>query len=123
MRRLNSNTPRNPHATGDIAVDADVPSGFAHLCYEIGGFNTAYNPLATEVNGRRIQQTCLPIVFHSGLEKDQDDGVRVEDLLTVCNDHLSTRKQTLDNDEASAEASALIHKAIALLVSRQAPKE
>lgn len=123
MRRLKSNTPRNPHATADIAVDTNVPKGFAHLCYEIGGFNTAYNPLATEVNGHRIRQTCLPIVFNSGLEKDQDDGVRVEDILTVCSDHLNTQQQTPNNDEAYAEASALIHRAITLLVTRQAMKE
>lgn len=119
MRRLKSTIPRNPRATADIAVDTDVPEGFAHLCYEIDGFNTAYNPLATVANGRRISQTRLPIVFHSGLERDQDDGVRVEDLLTVCSDHLNTQKKTPNNDEAYAEASALIHRAIALLVTKQ----
>lgn len=103
--------------SGSIAVDTNVPHGFAHVCYEIAGFNTAYNPLATSTNGQRIRQTSLPIVFESGMpRRGEADGVSVEAVLAVCNDHLDTKMATPNGDEAYAEASAHIRRAIEILI-------
>ncbi len=68
MRRLqNSVVDQYLQPTEVVAVDPDVPRGCASVSYEIEGFDTAYNPLAKKINGRRIRQTSLPIVFDSGL--------------------------------------------------------
>ena len=121
MRRLTKALKNVQLPPGEIVtVDPDVPRGFSHVSYEIDGFNTAYNPLARKVNGRRIQQTVLPIVFESGLDKDVPDGVSVEAILAVCSDHLDTRQQTPNSNEAYAKASAFLKRAIDELVKTNA---
>lgn len=98
-----------------VAVDTDVPRGCAPVTYEIDGFDTAYNPLAKKINGRRIRQTTLPIVFDSGLDDRTHDGVSVEALLAVCADHIDSKQMTPEASAAHAKATAHIKKAIAVL--------
>jgi hypothetical protein len=120
MQQLKNAVHSKKALKSDIQVENKVPAGFAHMVYEISGFNTAHNPLAPTHNGVRMRQSKLPIVFHSGLEGDQDDGVRVEALLAVCEDHLNTHRNTPGASDVFAEASSKIRSAIDLLVEKQA---
>lgn len=98
-----------------VVVDTDVPRGCAPVTYEIDGFDTVHNPLARKVNGRRIRQTTLPIVFSSGLENSANDGVSVEAVLAVCSDHLGSKQMTPEANAAYAKATAHIKKALEAL--------
>lgn len=90
MRQLTRHL-ENGFTTLQILATDNPPPGEPNRRYDILGFNTAYNPAASDPTaGVPAQFTRLPVVFQRGpLFTDcPQNGVTVQALLAVIEDHL-----------------------------------
>ena len=78
-------------STLQILATDNPPPGEPNRRYDILGFNTAYNPAASDPTaGVPVQFTRLPVVFQNGPKFTDcpQNGVTVQALLAVIEDHL-----------------------------------
>ncbi len=103
-----------------IAMDEPLP-GFAHMRYDVLGFNTVYNP-AADVQGTPAHFTRLPIIFQSDPDRPAhlpQDGVSTEALLAVLVDHLQSQLATPQACHEYAAAAQNVQQALVALAHRR----
>ena len=94
MRQIT--THRNAQPQPMVAAFDTPGYGGSTVRYEISGFNTAYNELALDPNGRSTFITRTPIILHhTGLRASNTlNGVTPEALIACSVDHLAAEART-----------------------------